>query len=181
MVNLKFIGCKWIFKTNRDSQGNVDIYKARLVAKGFTKREWVDYSETFSPVSTKDSFRVIMALTTHFNLELHQIDVKTAFLNGELEENIYMQQPLGFIERGNEHWVCKLNKSIYGLKQVSRQWHKKFDQVVTAAGFTENKIDNCIYNENGEVQYHISGFIRRSYFACQYQCWIIKWNQEASV
>ncbi|KAM1393995.1 hypothetical protein ACFX2F_030092 [Malus domestica] len=105
----------------------------------------VDYNDTFSPVSSKDSMRVIMALVAHYNLELHQMDVKTAFLNGELVEDIYMKQPPGFVEKGKEDMVCKLNKSIYGLKQASRQWFLKFDQVVTGQGFVENKLDDCIY------------------------------------
>ena len=85
---LKFIGCKWIFKTKKDSKGNVEMYKTRLVAKGFTQKECINYKETFSPVSLKDSFRIIMALVAHFDLELHQMDVKTAFLNGDIDETI---------------------------------------------------------------------------------------------
>ena len=143
--DFKPIGCKWVYKTKRDAAGRIERYKARLVAKGFTQREGIDYNDTFSPVSSKDSMRIIMALTSYFDLELHQMDVKTAFLNGDLKENIYMVQPPGFIERGKENMVCKLNKSIYGLKQASRQWFLKFDQVVTAHGFVENKMDDCIY------------------------------------
>ena len=79
---VKAIGCKWVYKTKKDSLGNIERYKARLVAKGFTQKEGINYNETFSPVSKKDSFRIIMALVAHFNLELHQMDVKTAFLNG---------------------------------------------------------------------------------------------------
>ena len=118
--NFKPIGCKWVFKIKKDAKGNIERFKARLVAKGYTQKEGVDYIETFSPVSSKDSFRIIMALTTHFNLELHQMDVKTAFLNGDLYEEVYMKQPEGFVVDGKENMVCRLQKSIYGLKHVSR-------------------------------------------------------------
>ena len=90
---LKPIGCKWIFKTKRDSKDNKERYKARLVAKGFTQQEGIDYNETFSPVSLKDSFRFIMSLVAHFDLKLHQMGVKIVFLNGEIDETIYMEQP----------------------------------------------------------------------------------------
>ena len=110
----KAIGCKRIFKTKRDFLGNIERYKARLVAKRFTQQEGIDYHDTFSPVSKKDSFRIIMALVAHFDMELHQMDVKTAFLNGDLEEEVYMKQLEGFISEGNDHLVCRLKKSISG-------------------------------------------------------------------
>ncbi|BBG99824.1 transposable element gene [Prunus dulcis] len=141
----KPIGCKWVYKTKLDSKGQIDRYKARLVAKGFTQKEGIDFNETFSPVSTKDSLRVIMALVAHFDLHLHQMDVKTAFLNGDLEEDIYMVQPEGFVQEGGKSLVCKLCKSIYGLKQASRQWYLKFNKVVKDFGFVENVLDECIY------------------------------------
>jgi hypothetical protein len=115
------------------------------MAKGFTQREGIDYTETFSPVSSKDSFRIIMTLVAHYDLELHQMDVKTAFLNGNLQENIYMAQPEGFVVEGKEHMRYKLKKSLYGLKQASKQWYIKFDEVIRSFDFTENKMDNCIY------------------------------------
>ena len=108
----KTVGYKWVYKTKLDSQGNIERYKARLVAKGFTQRERIDYNETFSSVSCKDSFRIIMVLVTHYDLELHQMDVKMEFVNGDLEENVYM--------KGKEHMGCRLKKSIYGLKHASR-------------------------------------------------------------
>ena len=143
----KPIGCKWIFKTKRDSKGNVERYKARLVAKGFTQKEGIDYKETFSPVSTKDSFRTIMALVAHFDLELHQMDVKTAFLNGDIDETIYMVQPENFVSGDPKTMVCKLKKSIYGLKQASRQWYHKFHQVITSYGFEVNVVEDCVYHK----------------------------------
>ncbi|KAM1600962.1 hypothetical protein ACFXTN_023340 [Malus domestica] len=143
--NAKPIGCKWVHKTKRDDAGRIERSKARLVTKGFIQREGIDYNYMFSPVSSKDSMRIIMALTSYFDLELHQMDVKIAFLNGDLEEDIYMVQPPRFAENGNENMVCKLNKSIYGLKLESRQWFLKFYQVLTAHAFVENKMDDCIY------------------------------------
>ena len=144
---LKPIGCKWIFKTKRDSNGNVERYKARLVVKGFTQREGIDYKETFSPVSSKDSFRTIMALVAHFDLELHQMDVKTTFLNGNIDETIYMVQPQNFVSGDPKSMVCKLKKSIYGLKQASREWYHKFHQVITSNGFEVNLVEDCVYHK----------------------------------
>jgi hypothetical protein len=134
----KTVGCMWVYKTKQDSKGNIERFKARLMAKGFTQREdskgnierfkarlmakgftqreGIDYTETFSPVSSKDSFRIIMALVAHYDLELHQMDVNTAFLNGNLQENVYMAQPEGFAVEGKEHMRCKLKKSLYVLK-----------------------------------------------------------------
>jgi hypothetical protein len=91
------------------------------VTKGFTQREHIDYNEIFSLVSCKDSLRIIMALVAHYDLELHQIDVKMTFLNGDLLENVYMAQPKGFTVKGKEHLRCHMKKFIYGLKQASRQ------------------------------------------------------------
>nr|CAN83069.1 hypothetical protein VITISV_008960 [Vitis vinifera] len=142
---VKSIGCKWIFKTKRDLKGNIVRYKARLVAKGFTQKEGIDYKETFSPVSSKDSFRIIMTLIAHYDLELHQMDVKTAFLNGNIDETIYMVQPKNFESNDSKQLVCRLKRSIYGLKQASRQWYRKFDKVITSFGFKENVVDQCIY------------------------------------
>jgi len=110
------IACRWVFKTKKDSQGNIGRHKAKLVAKWFTQRGGIDYKETFSLVSKKYSLWVIMTLVSHFDLELHQMDVKKLFLNGDLDEEFYMKQLEGFISSDCEHLVYKLNKSIYGLK-----------------------------------------------------------------
>ena len=103
------IGCKWVFKNKRDSLGNIERYKARLVAKGFTQKEGIDYTKTFSPISKKDFLRIILALVAHFDLELQQMDVKIVFLNGDLEEEVYMKQPEGFSSSSGEHLVYKIS------------------------------------------------------------------------
>ena len=115
----KSIGCKWIYKTKQDSKGNVEINESCLVTKGFTQKEDIDYKETFSLISFKDSFRIIMALVAHYDLELDQIDMKTMFLKGEIEETINIVQPENFETKELTHLVCKLKKFIYGLKQAS--------------------------------------------------------------
>ena len=97
--------------------GKIERHKARLIAKGFTQREGIDYTETFSPVSKKDSLWIIMALVAHFDFDLHQMDVKTTFLNCNLEEEVYMKQLEGFSSSKGEHLVCNLKKSIYGLNK----------------------------------------------------------------
>jgi Reverse transcriptase (RNA-dependent DNA polymerase) len=98
-------------------------------------------------VSTKDSFRIIMALVAHFDLELHQMDVKTAFLNGDIDECIYMSQSPNYESDDSKQMVCKLKKSIYGLKQASRQWYFKFHQVIISFRFEPNLMDECIYHK----------------------------------
>ena len=116
-------------------------HKARLFTKGFTQKDGIDYREIFSPVSRKDSRRIIMDLVAHYDLKLHQMDVKTAFLNGNLEEEVYMNQPEGFSCKRKKPMVCKLNKLLYGFKQASQQWYLKFDENIVAFGFKENTVD----------------------------------------
>ena len=110
------IGSKWMIKIKRDADGNVDRHKARLVAQGYAQTHGVDYEELFSPVARHSSIRTLLALANKHNLEIHQMDVKTAFLNGYIEHNIYMSQPDGFVDQEHPEYVCKLNKSLYGLK-----------------------------------------------------------------
>ena len=118
-ANSKTIGCKWIFKKKIDMDGKVHTFKARLVAKGFTQTHGVDYDETFSPVAMLKSIRILIAIAAYYDYEIWQMDVKTAFLNGNLAEDVYMTQPEGFVHPDYPNRVCKLQKSIYGLKQAS--------------------------------------------------------------
>ena len=113
----KAIGCKWAYTMKEGSPGKDSVrYKARLVAKGYTQKEGIDYNEVFSLVVKHSSIRILLALVAQFDLELVQLDVKTAFLHGDLNEEIYMTQPDGYKVAGKEHLACKLNKSLYGLK-----------------------------------------------------------------
>ena len=141
----KAIGSKWIFKCKTNAEGDVERYKARLVAQGFNQKYGIDYEETFSPVVRFESVRTVLSLAANLGFKLHQMDIKTAFLNGELEEEIFMKQPEGFIEEGKEEMVCKLKRSIYGLKQSARCWNTELDQKLRSLGFTQSKNDPCIY------------------------------------
>eukprot|EP00795_Rhopilema_esculentum_P008820 gene8820-biopygen1729 len=141
----KPVGCRWVFKIKHDANGAVERYKARLVAKGYSQEEGIDYEETFSPVARYTSIRSVLAIANQLDLELHQMDVQTAFLNGELEEEIYMLQPEGYKEKGKENFVCKLNKSIYGLKQASRCWFKTMDAYMKNNDYEQCQADSCLY------------------------------------
>ncbi|KAH9725543.1 Integrase catalytic domain-containing protein [Citrus sinensis] len=135
---VKLVGCKWIYKRKRRVDGKVETFKVRLVAKGFTQKEGIDYEETFFLVAMLKSIRIMLSIVVVLDYKIWQIDVKTVFLNRHLEENIYMQQPNGFIQKGQEHMVCKLQRSIYGLKQVSQSWNIRFDQAIKSFGFIQN-------------------------------------------
>ena len=142
----KAIGCKWVYAKKEGFPGKNEIrYKARLVAKGYAQKEGIDYNEVFSPVVKHSSIRILLALVAQYDLELVQLDVKTAFLHGDLEEEIYMTQPDGFKVADKENWVCKLTKSLYGLKQSPRQWYKRFDQFMKGQRYTRSKFDHCVY------------------------------------
>ena len=116
----KPIGCKWVFRMKYYTDGTLHTFKARLVAKGFRQKEGIDYFDTYALVARITSIRILFALASIHDIYVHQMDVKTAFLNGDLDEEVYMEQPEGFILLGNEHKVCKLVKSLYGLKQAPK-------------------------------------------------------------
>ncbi|RVW71630.1 Retrovirus-related Pol polyprotein from transposon TNT 1-94 [Vitis vinifera] len=151
----KPLSSKWIFKRKMKVDGSIDKYKARLVIKGYRQTEGLDYFDTYSPVTRINSIRMVLAIAALRNLEIHQMDVKTAFLNGDLDEEIYMEQPEGFSAPGQEKKVCKLVKSLYGLKQAPKQWHEKFDNVMLSHGFKINECDKCVYVKDTEHGYVI--------------------------
>ncbi len=110
------VSSKWIYKIKHSTDGRIEKYKARFVARGFSQAQGVDYDETFAPVARYSTIRSILALSAMMGWKLHQMDVKTAFLNGKIEEEVYIQQPLGFEIHGKESHVCRLKKALYGLK-----------------------------------------------------------------
>ncbi|GJV47538.1 zinc finger, CCHC-type containing protein [Tanacetum coccineum] len=147
----KPLSCKWIFKRKLKVDGTIEKFKARLVIQGFKQKSRIDYFDTYAPVARISTIRLLIAITSIHNLIIHQMDMKTTFLNGDLDEEVYMNQPQGFIMPGNENKVCKLIKSLYGLKQAPKQWHQKFNRVVLTNGYLLNQADKCVYNKFDET------------------------------
>ena len=145
-IGTKPIGCKWVFKKKTDMDGKVFTYKARLLAKGCSQKYGIDYDETFSPVAMLKSIRIILAIAAYYDYEIWQMDVKTAFLNGHLQEEVYMIQLEGFVSK-DPNKVCKLQKSIYGLKQASRSWNILFNEIIKMFGFIKNEDEPCVYKK----------------------------------
>nr|GEY37833.1 retrotransposon protein, putative, Ty1-copia subclass [Tanacetum cinerariifolium] len=125
--------------------GVVHTYKSCLVAKGYTQTPGIDYEETFSPVADIRAIMILIAIAAYYDYEIWQMDVKITFLNGYLNEEVYMEQPKGFVNPKYPNRVCKLRRSIYGLKQASRQWNKRFDDEIKKFGFTQNRDEPCVY------------------------------------
>jgi len=145
MTATNIVGCKWIFRIKRNSNGSVDRYKARLVAKGFHQRPCVDYLETFSPVIKPTTIRLVLSLAVASRWSLRQLDINNAFLQGSLSETVFMAQPSGFIDSDHPSHVCKLHKAIYGLKQAPRAWYHELRSFLLAAGFTNSHSDTSLF------------------------------------
>ena len=142
--SIKPIPVKWVYKEKRDANGNIERHKARLVVKGFHQREGIDYDEVFAPVSKYSTLRTVLAIAADLDLEIHQLDIKTAFLNGKLDEDVYIQQPPGY-NYDNPDLACKLNKALYGLKQASRAWHRTLKTEIESMGFKESTADPGLF------------------------------------
>lgn len=141
----KIVGCKWVFTVKCKADGSVERYKARLVAKGFTQTYGVDYQETFAPVAKINSIRILLSLAAKYNWPLHQLDVKNAFLNGDLEEKVFMRLPPGFEQVFGRDKVLRLLKSLYGLKQSPRAWFKRFTKVIKGYGYIQSQADHTLF------------------------------------
>jgi hypothetical protein len=142
---VKPVPMKWVYKIKRDALGNVERYKSRLVAKGYLQRQGIDFEEVYAPVSKHTTLRALLAVVATRDLELHQLDVKTAFLNGELEEEIYMQQPQGY-EQGGPNVVCRLKRTLYGLRQAPRAWHMRLKEELGLLGFEASEADAALFS-----------------------------------
>ena len=139
------VGCKWVYSIKYNSDGSIERYKARLVAKGYTQTYGVDFFETFSPVARLGTIRLVLSVAVHHGWPLFQLDVKNAFLYGDLHETVYMQQPPGFEVQGECQKVCKLKKAIYGLKQSPRAWFHKLFEVMSSFGFVRSASDHSLF------------------------------------
>ncbi|PNX93512.1 histone deacetylase, partial [Trifolium pratense] len=150
----KAIGCKWIFRVKENPDGSVNKYKARLVAKGFLQTPGFDFTETFSPVIKPVTVRIILTLAVTYRWSVQQIDINNAFLNGLLQEEVYMSQPAGF-EASDKTLVCKLHKSLYGLKQAPRAWYERLTQTLLQMGFVKSKCDPSllVHHQHGACTY----------------------------
>jgi hypothetical protein len=155
----KVINSGWVFKVKRNPDGSVERYKARLVAKGYSQRPGYDYTEVFAPTFRPASLRLIIALAAQEGFKMRSVDISSAFTYGELEEEIYMSQPEGYHQGGPNH-VCKLTKSLYGLKQAARQWNKKLHSVMTSMGYSRLQSDSSLYiYSKGSVKVIVPVFI----------------------
>jgi hypothetical protein len=141
----KILTPKWVFALKHDAQGNITKHKARLVIRGFAQVPGLDFKETFSPVLRLSSLRILLALAAYHDWHIHQLDTTSAFLNGDLEEEIYMEQPEGHTVPGKEDCVCRLLKALYGLKQGGRQWYKKIRTALTNLGLIQSRADPCVF------------------------------------
>ncbi|CAM8994049.1 unnamed protein product [Rhodiola kirilowii] len=141
----KVIGTRWILKNKLNPKGEVVRNKARLVVKGYSQQEGIDYEETFAPVARLEAIRLLIAYSVQFGFKLHQMDVKTAFLNGYLKEEIFVEQPPGFEDPDRQDWVYVLDKAVYGLKQAPRAWYERLSEYLLAHGYERGKVDKTLF------------------------------------
>jgi hypothetical protein len=154
------IGLKWVFKLKRNEAGNTIKHKARLVAKWYVQQQGVDYDEVFAPVARMESIRVLLAIAAQEGWFVHHMDVKSAFLHGELKEEVYVQQPPGFLAAGHEGKVLKLHKALYGLRQAPRAWNVKLDNSLQVMGYARCASEYGMYTRGfGEARVVVGVYV----------------------
>ncbi|GJW10007.1 reverse transcriptase [Tanacetum coccineum] len=136
---------QWVYKAKKNAKGEVEKYKARLMAKGYKQKRGIDYEEVFAPVSRLETIRMIIAIAAQYRWKIHQMDVKSTFLNGLLEEEVYVEQPEGYVAKGQEGKVLRLKKALYGLKQAPRAWNTRIDKYFQEHGFTKCLSEYALY------------------------------------
>ena len=161
-IDKNVVGSRWVFKVKRNENGLVERFKARVVAKGYTQTHGIDYSEVFSPVARFPTIRTLLAFANAYDLEIHHMDVTTAFLNGQLDCEIFMEQPEGFEDASNPDYVCRLKKGLYGLKQSARCWNATLDKYLQSRGYHPNDADECVYTktikqDDGRISFIVLG------------------------
>ncbi|KAG8486732.1 hypothetical protein CXB51_020279 [Gossypium anomalum] len=160
-ANRKVIGVKWVYRAKQNADGSLNKLKARLVVKGFSQKYGLDYLETFAPVARLDTIRLLVALAAQMQWKIHQLDVKSAFLNGFLEEEIYIDQPQGFVVTGKEDMVYRLKNALYGLKQAPRVWYARIDNYLLSLGFKRSISEPTLYvkKKQSETQLVVSLYV----------------------
>lgn len=146
-IGAKPIGLRWIFKIKRNSDGSINKCKVRLVAKGYVQQQGIDFDEVFAPVARLETIRLLIGIEATNGWEVHHLDVKTAFLHGELKEIVYVTQPKGFEVKGSERKVYKLNKALYGLRQAPRAWNNKLNRILLEFGFEKCSKEHSVYRK----------------------------------
>ena len=150
-IGKRKVGCKWVFPTKFRADGTLERYKARLVAKGYTQTHVIDYHESFAPVVKMNTIRILLSLATNLDWSLQQLDVKNAFLHGDIEEEVYMEVPMGLEEKFEQGKVCKLKKALYGLKQSPRAWFGRFTKTMNSMGYNQSQGDHTLFFKQTEM------------------------------
>ena len=146
--NKNIIGTKWVFRNKQDEHGVVVRNKARLVAKGFSQVEGLDFGETFAPVARLEAIHILLAYSSHHNIKLYQMDVKSEFLNGFINELVYVEQHPGFEDSRNHNHVYMLYKELYGLKQTPRAWYERLRDFLIMQGFKIGRVDTTLFTKD---------------------------------
>ena len=142
------IGTKWVYENKLNEQGNITRNKARLVAKYYNQEDGINYNETFTPVTRLEAIRMLLAFASYMDFKLNQMDVKSAFLNGFIQEEVYVEQPPGFENHEFSNHVYKLNKALYGLKQAPRAWHERLSTFLLDNEFTRGSVDATLFTKH---------------------------------